>query len=393
VTDWGLAFNRARDALVETGGVIQVPAAVRTATIRTQVVIPKGLPHITIRCESRATLITSDPSLVESMFHLGGSNAPGGMNVDIEGCSFVGPGRAHGSAFTLVNANGASFRQVRFDNFSTAVHSVTSYALTFRDVEFGTSAPVGTGFHSVSSAHNLVADRVKAYGGGTVFRIDAASNNVVVQNGDFEGNGGVLEMSGGSSVRFVGNYVEYQAADPVRSGAVLQGANISDNWFAFGKHDWALTNFVGGQFKRNHVHDMVVDGRATMNGIEISDNIIGGMGRVAASSYAFPTLMNSWRPQMNYSTVAYRRDSDGRVTLKGHLINHTAALRTVAFMLPPSYRPSTIRNFAVSNSSHTIGAVQINPDGAVVIMHAGGAGTTDNPLQASVDGISFDSAF
>lgn len=388
-SDWGPGIQRAQVFLAATGGTMRISTP-GTLTIATQVSLPKGNPYLKLACDSQASVITNAPSLQIGMFSAGGATAAGGMNVDVDGCAFAGANTTASYAFSLNNANGMAIKNSSFTNMTTAINATATYAATLDNVMFnGVTSP----FYSSTAAHNLVARRVKSYGGGTVFRLDGASDNVSIVEGDFESTGAVVQMAGGTALRYVGNYTEYFTGDPIYSTAPLYGADISNNWIALGQgglSTWSLKNFVGGQFKGNSVYNQTIAYGAGTVDIEVGDNRQTGTGSVAATPYQAPALGNSWTQQANYSTVGFRKGRDGKVYLRGNLLNSTAALGTTVFTLPAGYQPGTIRTFATSNSSNGLTSVQIGVDGSVKIMQTSGAGTAGTPYQASLDGISFE---
>ena len=387
--DWGPGIQRAQQFLAATGGMIRIstPGALAIAT---QVSIPKGNPYLKLSCDSQATVLTNAASLTSAMFSAGGSTASGGLNFDADGCAFAGANTSASNAFVLNNANGMTVKNASFTNMATAFNANASYAVSLENVVFnGVTSP----FYSTTSAHNFVARRVKAYGGGTVFRFDGATDNASIVEGDFEGTGSVVKIAGGTALRYIGNYTEYFTADPIEATAPLYGADISNNWIALGSGGlatWSLKNFVGGQLKGNAVHNQAITFGAGTTDIEVGDNRIVDTGSVQPTPYQAPTLGNSWTQQANYSLVGFRKGRDGKVYLRGNLLNSTAALGTAAFTLPAGYQPGTIRTFSTSNSANGLTAVQIGADGTVKIMQTSGAGASGNPYQASLDGVSFE---
>ena len=384
--DWAPAFSRARTALAHTGGVIRIstPGVLILAASTT---FPKGKPYILLRCESPATVITNAENLTSAMFNVGGANAAGAMLLGVEGCNFTGANRTASYVFSLQNANGMTFRNLVFSNLATAINSSAGYALSLDEV---TADGVTSLFHSSTSAHNFVARRVKAYGGGVTFRFDAPTDNVTIDTGDFEGIDTVLQIAGGTALRFISNYIEYQVNDPIYNTAPMYGADISTNWIAFGHSPWSMANFRGGQFKGNSLHNQTISYASTTLDIEVGDNILTGTGSVAPTPYQAPTLLNYWMQQPNYSVVGFRKGRDGLVRLRGNVINKTSALNTSVFNLPSNYRPSTIHTFATSNSSNGLSAIEITPAGEVKVVHTSGTGTYGVPYQAAFDGISFE---
>jgi len=387
--DWGPGIQRAQQFLAATGGTMRISTP-GTVAITTTVNIPKGNPYLKLACDSQASVITNSASLQNAMFSVGSTTAAGGVNFDVDGCAFAGANTTASYAFYLNNANGMTIKNASFSNMTTAINASASYAVSLDNIVF---SAVTAPFYSSTSAHNFVARRVKTYGGGTVFRFDAATDNISIVEGDFEGSGPTLQMAGGTALRYVGNYTEYFTGDPIFSTGPLYGADISNNWIALGSggaSTWSLKNFVGGQFKGNSIYNQTISFGAGTIDMEVGDNVLTGTGSIAATPYQSPTLANSWTQQANYSVAGFRKGRDGKVYLRGNLLNSTSALGTAAFTLPANYRPGTIRTFSTSNSANGLTAVQIGTDGTVKIMQTSGAGTSSNPYQASLDGIAFE---
>ena len=400
-SDWGPAIGRALTKLQSAGGVMRISTP-GTLTINTQVSFPKSGPDVLLRCDSWATVLTVGASLSAHMFAVGGASAPGRMPLGVEGCAFAGRSGA-GSIFAMQNANAMTFRRLKFTSMGTAITSAHGYAVTLEDVM---SDGVQSLFYSSTAAHNFVGRRIKAYGGGTTIRFDGVTDNASIVESDFEIIGTALQMAGGTALRFVGNYVEYMANDPVYSSAPLYGTDFSNNWVALGRSNWNVVNWVGGQIKGNAIYSQSVTFGAGTVDVEVGDNTVTGgvqttnptgsssyatlAGAIPPSPYQAPTLANAWTQQANYSPAGFRKGRDGRVYLRGNLLNSTAALGTAAFTLPVGYRPGSVRTFSTSNSANGLSAIQIAPDGTVKIMQTSGAGASGNPYQAGLDGISFE---
>ena len=386
-TDWAPAIVRARNALTAAGGGVMRVSTPGSLTIAATISIPKGNPPIKLRCDSQATRFVNAASLTYAMFYVGGPTPEGGVGFGVEGCAFTGANLTSSYAFVLENANAMTFRNLDFSNMTTGINSFAGYALTLEDI---TALNVTSLFYSSTAAHNFVARRIKVYNGGTSLRFDGATDNISIVESDFEFVGTPLQMAGGTALRFVGNYVEYQTNDPIYSTAPNYGADISNNWIAFGNAPWVVVNFVGGQIKGNSIYNQnVAIGAGTID-VEIGDNRVTGTSVVATSPYQVPTYTNSWKQQDGYSPVGFRKGRDGKVYLRGNLLNSTATLGTSAFTLPAGYRPGSQRTFVTANSGTSLSRVSINGDGQVVIDSASGAGTGGDPYQAGLDGISFE---
>ena len=82
-----------------------------------------------------------------------------------------------------------------------------------------------------------------------------------------------------------------------------------------------------------------------------------------------------------YQTAAYRKDSRGRVFLRG-VTTRSSGVLTTMFTLPSGYRPSATALFAVS-ANGAFGAVEVRTDGTVVLT----AGTATG---VQIEGLAFD---
>lgn len=79
------------------------------------------------------------------------------------------------------------------------------------------------------------------------------------------------------------------------------------------------------------------------------------------------TLQNSWANYNNgYNTAAYRKTSDGVVTVKG-LIGRTGTpvVSEVIGILPVSYRPTAVLIFVASTNPNVAGRVDVYPNGEI----------------------------
>jgi hypothetical protein len=79
-------------------------------------------------------------------------------------------------------------------------------------------------------------------------------------------------------------------------------------------------------------------------------------------------------PPARYSTTAFLKDNDGFVHLKGTL---TARNGTVAFTLPPRYRPRRVLDIgtvAGTTKTTSVGFIYVNPSGDVQVGGPAGVG-------------------
>jgi len=104
----------------------------------------------------------------------------------------------------------------------------------------------------------------------------------------------------------------------------------------------------------------------------------GPAGRAGTNGWFWRNYGNGFAP------VGSWKDRGGVVHLEGvaELTSGTGGGQRAAFVLPPAYRPATIRRFAITTTSDFVRHVDVNPDGSVNPA-LGGAGT------APLDSISF----
>lgn len=164
--------------------------------------------------------------------------------------------------------------------------------------------------------------------------------------------------------------------------------NMTTNSFVdYGSPSRSLQPIGGTQ--RNATADLTVDGATTiaqtltvkstthMTGATMDSGFItnGALSSSSVStdsgSWTAVTFQNSWT---NYSTptwapAAYYKDAMGFVHLKGLIANGT--LGSTAFTLPAGFRPANARLFGPITGGNTIGRIDINTNGTVVIQNVG----------------------
>lgn len=86
-------------------------------------------------------------------------------------------------------------------------------------------------------------------------------------------------------------------------------------------------------------------------------------------SWQTPTLLSGWSNYgSGYAPVAYRKDLEGIVWLRGVITNaSTPSAGSNIFVLPTGYRPANNHVFcALSGGPDTLGRVDVYSDGSVV---------------------------
>ena len=392
--DWGPAFNRAIADITAVGGTIELRVR-GIIIIATQVQVPNTGRNLKLRCTQAGSFIQNASALKTYMFKVGGAIATGAGEMDVEDCRFLGSSREDGYGFDLNNANGMTFTRVQFHIMNVGINAKESFAVT---LDSPVAKSVTRVFYSETKAHNFVARRAKIYDSGDVFTFKEVTDNISIVESTFEGNASTLSLAGATSLRFTGNYQEYNSDAPIKSTAPIYGADISNNWIALGKGaaaTWSMAKFVGGQFKGNTVHDQnITFGTGTID-LEVGDNRLTGTSSLPPSPYQSPSFNTGWSAQSSFVAPGFRKGRDGRVHLRGNAVGSGVALGTDpatgarVFTLPPGYRPEATISFDGAGTSGT-SRIWIYPSGEVVALSAGGAGTAGNPYQIGLNGISFE---
>lgn len=399
-TDTGsmhLAFSRAINALLNTttfGGVIHAPGG--QYLIQDQINIPKGTgKKIILSGDGEASLILLGAGYSGYGFVLGSEDIAGGSSdVTIKDLQFYGADNTMSKPFYMVNANTTRFENVLFSNVFTAIQSHNSFGVVLDHTKFlGVSC---YGFYSDTPAHGFHAHRVFAYNVGKIgttptgqlFRFDGVTDNISLIACDFEGDQTtVLQTVGGTGLLVLGCYIEYCTADPIYHTGPMYGECIENNWLSYTKNNWTRTNVIGGSFKRN-----ALDGTKVYNGVNYYDVEHGqnrlangltlyGLGYCDESPFRpMSNLQNGWTQGR---TLGYRKDSSGRVWLKGSL-NQGSANGTVAWVIPSDFRPLADQIVAAIGTGAVPVNLTIGQNGNLVPNI--GSGTV-----CSLDGISYQS--
>ena len=240
--------------------------------------------------------------------------------------------------------------------------------------------------YSTTSCHNMVVERSNFFtcgvaGGGQAINIAVASDNVVIDNNDFEYCNVALRMNGGSALSFRGNYAEYCANSIFDFIAPMYSVDISSNWLAYGVLSTTIANVVSGSLKLNRVTDQTIGN--TSSGLVIGTNYKTGIGTLAQSSWATPALSGTFGQQGSYYTAQYLKYMDGRVVLRGNLL--AGAAGSLIFNLPVGYRPGSPLTFATASSAGPgTSIVEVRTNGDVWCITRDAAGGT------GLNGVSFE---
>lgn len=108
-------------------------------------------------------------------------------------------------------------------------------------------------------------------------------------------------------------------------------------------------------------------------------NFLKGEGWHEVGNTGEPAFQNSWANVGGASdeTLGYKKDSFGKLYLKGYIDSGTITDGTVVFTLPTGYRPiKTIRagGMFVTGSSENSYQIEVQTDGDIAIYGVSGAG-------------------
>lgn len=273
-------------------------------------------------------------------WYVGGPSAPGGTNFRAEHMMFAGGSGSANRAFRLENANGAEFANLWLETMLHGFDASASYALNFVNLQFENVG--GVSIYSSTHAHNMIVDRCHFFNSGMAalgraIELGGHTDNLVIQNSDFEFCRQVLSLlDGGSALRFVGNYVEYCDTDPFGFAAPVYGAEINGNWLALGE-GFEFVNLVSGAFQRNRIHDQEIYWNASCR------DVTTGQNRLTGTAYMQPFIGQEITAFLNGSAagaraVRYFKDEAGFVHVSGEVV--VGVNGSAAFVMPAGYRPS-----------------------------------------------------
>jgi hypothetical protein len=269
------------------GGNVRFP--IGSYLVSSEIQIPKTPGKVINIIFDYGAVVTNAVSYTGFLFYVGSSSVPGGgSGVTFSGLSVVGNTGCKG--LRLENANITRFINCRFSLMDLSVQMASSYAVTFEGCLFESIQSYC--IYSTTSAHHTLITNTNFYStgiAGTYTILFAGStDNLIIRDSDAETGWCFLGMTGGSSLTFEGNYVEYFTNTPLYSSATIYGVSIANNWIAL-SGNLTLGNIEGGQYKNNASYTQTVSvNAATVNNLEWSGNtLLGGGGSLQYSGRAF----------------------------------------------------------------------------------------------------------
>ena len=282
--------------------------------------------------------------------------------------------------FVCLNMNGIIFDKVTFGALQNGVTLNACFATRFIGCQWVSVSLYAV--YSYTAAHNIIFDRCSAFAvGSNVLRLDGATNNIVLQNCDFESCGSVYSVAGGSSsFRVTGCYIEYTTNLEFFHQGLCYNVSIEGNWIALngggsgaglGGGTSTYQNWVGGSFNNNSGYKMTEAWDTTARDIDVGMNFNVGTFSVGAAPFASVSLLNTWTAGTH--TVGYKKFENGLVELRGNATAGVSSLGAPAFVLPVGYRPAQQRIFACITAANTLAQVIVDTNGNVAPNVPGGS--------------------
>jgi len=333
--------------------------------------------------DGSATVIQAGASLpTGAIFNLGaGSSAAGGVDMVIKSMSVQPTPGVNHIGFACLNMNGIIFDKVTFGALQNGVTLNACFATRFIGCQWVSTSLYAV--YSYTAAHNIIFDRCSAFAVGTnVLRLDGATNNIVLQNCDFESCGNVYSVAAGSSsIQVTGCYIEYTTNVEFSHQGLCYNIAVEGNWIALngggsgaglGGGTSTYQNWVGGSFKNNSGFNMSVAWDATAKDIDVGMNYNVGSFSVGAAPFTtVSSFSNTWTAGTH--VVGYKKYESGLVELRGNCTAGASALGAPAFVLPAGYRPAQQRVFACITAANTLAQVIVDINGNVVPNVPGGS--------------------
>lgn len=300
----------------------------------------------------------------------------------------IGPTGAASNGIRFTNGNNCIIERCTFQNQTTGIELVTSYAVEIIGCIFDVCFTHGV--YAGSTCHNLIIERSGFFSCGVAnlgqaVNINAGSDNLNFINNDFEQCNVNIQLSACNSVQITGNYMEYHVSECFYFSPGNTGIIVESNWIALGLSGsggdtLTFQNITGGRFRHNTMYNQSVDAQSTsLVGFTFGLNKHVGTGTYDPSTWISPILQNSWAQQGNFTTAGFMKDENGWVWLRGGFVGGTAP--STLFTLTAGHRPAKIGVFSTQSVNGQC-RITVNPDGTVVA-------TVAAANNACLDGISF----
>jgi hypothetical protein len=352
-------------ASLPNGAEVFFPAGVYR--LNTSLSVPNSV-SLTLRGEGDASKLRLSGGVGQQILFCGSASAPPTRLV-IKSLFFQGPFGGTSSGIRIQNCNTARIEDCIFQNQVTAIEANNSFAIEVTGNVFDVCSLYG--FIATTRCHNAIIERNNFFTcQAQAVRFDDISDNVVIDNNNFEFCGSNVRMLNCNSVSIRNNYMEYQSNAFFEFLGTNRQVFIESNWIALGTGGGAtltLSNINGGAFRANTIFDQTISIGTGLVDFEIGANYKFGTGTMAVQNWTAPALLNSWANQTNYFPSGYRKDENNVVHLRGNLQGGAAG--TVLFNLPVGYRPGAFGTFAALGNGGAVW-IEVRPNGDVFTVSA-----------------------
>ena len=298
---------------------------------------------------------------------------------------FRGPSGGTSAGIRLWNCNTARVIGVVFQNQAAGIILDACYAVELTSNVFDVCTSYGVVSPS-TACHNLVLEKNNFFTVGVhAINLAVSSDNVVIDNNDFEYCTVALRADNCTALSFHGNYVEYCSSSIFDFTGTCRNVGIQYNWLALGTATATVANVVGGTVANNTVYNQTIAIAATCVDVIVGRNYKFGTGTLGASSWNVVTTPGTFSTQGGYYSAAYIKQENGQVQLRGNLLDGAAGSRI--FTLPPGYRPASTATFCTASSAAPgVSIVEVRANGDVWCIARDAVGGT------GLNGIFFDAA-
>lgn len=305
----------------------------------------------------------------------------------IKNLFFRGPVGGTSSGIRLWNCNTARVEGTVFQNQVYGIQLDACYATELTSNVFDVCTSYGV-ISPTTSCHNLIIEKNNFFtcgvgAGGHAINLSVASDNIAIENNDFEYCNVAVRLAGCTAVSFTGNYAEYCASSIFDFTGTCRGVTIDGNWLALGTLSTTIANVTGGSLKNNTIYNQTVGVAASCLDFIVGRNFKYGTGTLGQSSWQTPTLSGTFAAQSGYYAAQYIKQENNQVQLRGNLL--VGAAGSQIFNLPVGYRPSNTATFCTASSAAPgQSIIEVRANGDVWCITRDGAGGT------GLNGVFFD---
>lgn len=298
---------------------------------------------------------------------------------------FQGAVSGTSNGILLTKCNTARVEGCTFQLQGVGVQSVNSFAIELTSNVFDVMSFYA--FIATTACHNAIIKKNNFFTAGSqAVRFEVTSDNLVIDENDFEYCAVGIRLNGCTSVSIKNNYIEYSTGKHIEFLGTNRCVDIESNWIALGSGGAAILdieNVNGGVFRSNRVYNQSVVMQASAVDVDLGINYHTGTGSISTQNWQAPTLLNSWAQQANYAPVGYRKDANNNVHLRGNLTGGAAG--SVVFQLPAGYRPGSYLTFPAMGGGGAVW-LEIRPNGDVFTATAPSGLTALNGVYFKAEG-------